>query len=157
MASVSAIAFIALKMPDGPRFCVVTVIFFLTSLSPVVLLCWLIQSHSANDSASPATMFRIILRPSVASMLCTCTTHSDVMKVHDWVVDQITDLFRTTHKVKTQQVARNRSQRCGNIEFPGCSPTCGIESFCGDGTLDAVEVCDDGIPILETGAHRLVE
>jgi hypothetical protein len=34
--------------------------------------------------------------------LCTCTTHSGVKKVHDWVVDQLTDLFRTTHKVKTQ-------------------------------------------------------
>jgi hypothetical protein len=29
--------------------------------------------------------------------LCTCTTHSDVNKAHDWVVDQITDLFRTKH------------------------------------------------------------
>jgi hypothetical protein len=87
----------------------------------------------------------------------TVVPHTQKEKAHDWVVDQITDLFRTTHKVKTQQVARNRSQRCGNIEFPGCSPTCGIESFCGDGTLDAVEACDDGIPILETGAHRLVE
>ncbi len=36
--------------------------------------------------------------------LCTCTTHSGPKKAHDWVVDQLTDLFRTTHKVKTKQV-----------------------------------------------------
>ena len=35
------------------------------------------------------------------------------------MVDQIADLFRTTHKVKTQQVARSRGQRCGNIELAG--------------------------------------
>ncbi len=35
------------------------------------------------------------------------------------MVDQITDLFRTTHKVKTQQVARSRGQRCGDIELTG--------------------------------------
>ena len=29
------------------------------------------------------------------------------------------DLFRTTHKVKTQQVARSRGQRCGDIELAG--------------------------------------
>ena len=40
-------------------------------------------------------------------------------KTHDWVVDQVADLFRTTHKVKTQQVARNRGQRCGDIELTG--------------------------------------
>jgi hypothetical protein len=33
-----------------------------------------------------------------------CTTHSGAKKTHDWMVDQIVDLFRTTHKVKTQQV-----------------------------------------------------
>ena len=35
------------------------------------------------------------------------------------MVDQITDLFRTTHKVKTQQVSRSRGQRCGDIELSG--------------------------------------
>ena len=51
--------------------------------------------------------------------LCTCTAHSGAKKNHDWVVDQLADLFRTTHKVKTQQVARNRGQRCGDIELAG--------------------------------------
>jgi hypothetical protein len=36
--------------------------------------------------------------------LNTCTAHSGTKKTHDWMVDQIVDLFRTTHKVKTQQV-----------------------------------------------------
>jgi hypothetical protein len=50
--------------------------------------------------------------------LCTCTAHSGAKKVHDWAVDQLADLFRTTHTVKTQQqVARNRGQYCGVIEL----------------------------------------
>ena len=51
--------------------------------------------------------------------LCTCTVHSGAKKAHDWVVDQFTDLFRTTHKVKTQQVVKNRGQYCGDIELGG--------------------------------------
>jgi hypothetical protein len=35
------------------------------------------------------------------------------------VVDQLTDLFHTTHKVKTQQVIRSRGQHCGDIELVG--------------------------------------
>ena len=51
--------------------------------------------------------------------LCTCTVHSGAKKAHDWAVGQIADLFRTTHKVKTQQVAKSRGQRCGDIEWAG--------------------------------------
>jgi hypothetical protein len=51
--------------------------------------------------------------------LCTCTVHSGVKKVHDWAVDQLADLFRTTHRVKTQQVVKSRGQHCGDIEIPG--------------------------------------
>ena len=40
----------------------------------------------------------------------TCTAHSCANKAHDWAVDQLADLFRTTHKVKTQQVTRIRGQ-----------------------------------------------
>ena len=40
-------------------------------------------------------------------------------KAHDWAVDQLADLFRITHKVKTQQVVKNRGQRCGDIEIAG--------------------------------------
>jgi hypothetical protein len=35
------------------------------------------------------------------------------------MVDQVADLFRTTHKVKTQQVVKNRGHHCGDIELPG--------------------------------------
>jgi hypothetical protein len=50
--------------------------------------------------------------------LCTCTTHSGAKKAHDWVVDQLADLFRTTHKVKTQQhVTKRRGRHCGDIEL----------------------------------------
>ena len=49
----------------------------------------------------------------------TCTAHSGAKKAHDWAVDQLADLFRTTHKVKTQQVAKSRGQRCGDIELAG--------------------------------------
>jgi len=40
-------------------------------------------------------------------------------KAHDWAVDQLTDLFRTTHKVKTQQVVQSRGQHCGDVELTG--------------------------------------
>ena len=49
----------------------------------------------------------------------TCTVHSGAKKDHDWEVDQLTDLFHTTHKVKTKQVVRSRGQRCGDIELTG--------------------------------------
>ncbi len=51
--------------------------------------------------------------------LCTCTTHSGAKKTYDCVVDQLPDLFRTTHKVKTQQVVKNRGHHCGDIELVG--------------------------------------
>ena len=35
----------------------------------------------------------------------------------DWVIDQIVDLFRTTHQVKTQQVVKNRGNPCGDIKL----------------------------------------
>ena len=35
------------------------------------------------------------------------------------MVDQIADLFCTTHKVKTQQVIKSRGQYCGDIELAG--------------------------------------
>jgi hypothetical protein len=33
------------------------------------------------------------------------------------MVDQLADLFHTTHKVKTQQVVKNRGHHCGDIEL----------------------------------------
>jgi hypothetical protein len=51
--------------------------------------------------------------------LCTCTAHSGAKKTHDWEVDQLADLFRTTHRVKTQQVVRSRGHHCGDIELTG--------------------------------------
>ena len=44
----------------------------------------------------------------------TCTAHSGA---HDWAFEQLADLFRTTHRVKTQQVAKSWGQRCGDIEL----------------------------------------
>jgi hypothetical protein len=35
------------------------------------------------------------------------------------MVDQVADLFRTTPKVKTQHVVKNRGQHCGDIELAG--------------------------------------
>jgi hypothetical protein len=54
---------------------------------------------------------------SLCDHLCTCTAHSGVKKAHDWSVDQLADLFRTTHKVKTQQVVESRGQHCDDIEL----------------------------------------
>ena len=33
------------------------------------------------------------------------------------MVDQFADLFRTTHKVTTQQLVKSRGQHCGDIEL----------------------------------------
>jgi hypothetical protein len=33
------------------------------------------------------------------------------------MVDQVADLFRTTHKIKTQQVVKSRGQHCGDIQI----------------------------------------
>jgi hypothetical protein len=38
------------------------------------------------------------------------------------MVDQIVDLFRTTHRVKTQQVMKSRGHHCGDIEITGYLP-----------------------------------
>jgi hypothetical protein len=35
------------------------------------------------------------------------------------MVDQVADLFRTTHKIKTQQVVKSRGQHCGDIQLEG--------------------------------------
>jgi hypothetical protein len=35
------------------------------------------------------------------------------------MVDQIADLFRTTHKAKTRQVIESRGQYCGDNELAG--------------------------------------
>ena len=51
--------------------------------------------------------------------LNTCTAHSGAKKAHDWMVDQVADLFRTTHEVKTQQVVKSRGQHCGDIQLEG--------------------------------------
>jgi len=42
-----------------------------------------------------------------------------VKKAHDWVVDQLSDLFRATHRVRTQQVVKIRGHHCGDIELSG--------------------------------------
>ncbi len=49
---------------------------------------------------------------TLAEHVSTCTAHSGAKKAHDWAVEQLADLFRTTHKVKTQQAAKSRGQRC---------------------------------------------
>jgi hypothetical protein len=48
--------------------------------------------------------------------LCTCTTHSGSKKAHDWVVDQLDDLFRTTDHTKMQHVTKSRGRHCGDIQ-----------------------------------------
>jgi hypothetical protein len=35
------------------------------------------------------------------------------------MVDQVADFFRTTHKVKIQEVVKRRGQYCGDIELEG--------------------------------------
>ncbi len=55
--------------------------------------------------------------------LRTCTAHSGAKKAHDWAVEQLADLFRTTHKVKTEQhMTKSRGRHCGDIEVTSHLP-----------------------------------
>ena len=58
-------------------------------------------------------------------------------KAHAWAVAGIADLFRTTHKVKTQQVAKIRGQRCGDIELAGYLANTTMYYYCGPAKEDA--------------------
>jgi hypothetical protein len=49
--------------------------------------------------------------------LCSCTTHSGVKKAHDWTVQKLTDLFRTTHHNKTSHVTKTRGGHFGDIQL----------------------------------------
>ena len=49
--------------------------------------------------------------------LCNGTDHSGEKKTHDWEVDQLPDLFLTTHTVKTQHVTKSRGRHCGDVEL----------------------------------------
>jgi hypothetical protein len=49
--------------------------------------------------------------------LCSCTAHSGAKKAHDWAVEQLDDLFRTTHTVAMQHVTKSRGRYCGDIEL----------------------------------------
>ena len=46
-----------------------------------------------------------------------CAAHSAAKKAHDWAVEQLADILRTTHRVKTQQVAKSRGHRYGDIKL----------------------------------------
>ena len=56
---------------------------------------------------------------AIISVLVPPTRVPRRLTTRDWAVDQLADLFRTTHKVKTQQVAKSRGQHCGDIELKG--------------------------------------
>jgi hypothetical protein len=44
-------------------------------------------------------------------------TMGGTKKAHDWSVDQIVDLFHTTHTVKAQHVTKNRGRHGGDVEL----------------------------------------
>ena len=56
---------------------------------------------------------------SLGCHLNTCNDHLGGKKSNDWMVEKVADLFRTTHKVKTQQFLKNRGHHCGDIELVG--------------------------------------
>jgi hypothetical protein len=50
--------------------------------------------------------------------LCTCTSHSGAKNANcNWVVDQLTDLFRTTNHTKAQHITKSRGRHCGDIHL----------------------------------------
>ena len=75
---------------------------------------WRSSTKGTGPAACGCKKFQL---DALGDHLCTCTAHSGAKKAHDWAVDQLADLFRTTHKVKTQQVAKSRGQHCGDIEL----------------------------------------
>ncbi len=85
--------------------------FFATSMGAQILVIAV-----KPLSACGRKKFRL---DALGDHLCTCTARSGAKKAHNWAVDQIADLFRTTHEAKTRQVARSRGQKCGDIELPG--------------------------------------
>ena len=72
---------------------------------------------------------------SLGDHISTCNSHSGAKKAHDWAVDQIADLFRTTTKVKTQQVTRSRGQHCGDVELAGSKMGSLVPGHQGTGAL----------------------
>jgi hypothetical protein len=89
--------------------------FFTTSVGAQIPLV----TAPCGNAALGLCLQEVSDRCSWCDHLCTCTAHSGAKRAHDWAVDQIADLFRTTHKVKMQKVARSRGQRCGDIELAG--------------------------------------
>ncbi len=84
-----------------------------------VLLCYLCRPHIPTLTELPLSACGC--KKSALDVfddhVSTCTVHSGSKKTHDWSVEQLPDLFHTTHRVKTQQVSRSRGQRCGDIEL----------------------------------------
>jgi hypothetical protein len=91
--------------------------FFATSVGDHIPLF-----EEGSFSESGCRKFQI---DALGDHLCTCTSHSGAKKAHDWAVDQITDLFRTTHTqtfyifvlICKKYVSKSRGQRCGDIEL----------------------------------------
>ena len=79
-------------------------------------MCWCNSTGTFGDSSLGLWLQKFVI-DTLGDHVNTCTSHSGAKKDHDWVVDQIADLFHTTHNVKTQQVVRNRGQRCGEIDL----------------------------------------
>jgi hypothetical protein len=79
-------------------------------------MSWLgqIRPHRRDESWS-ASLWQTFFSTSMGAQIPVI----GVKKAHDWEVDQLADFFRTTHKVKTQQVVKSRGQHCGDIELVG--------------------------------------
>ena len=72
----------------------------------------------AISSLPPSTCGYKKFKPdAIVDHVATCTAHSGAKKAHDWAIEQLAGLFRTTTMVKTQQMARSRGKRCGDIEL----------------------------------------
>ncbi len=79
-------------------------------------MSWLgqIRPHRRDESWS-ASLWQTFFSTS----LCTCTSHSGAKKFHDGCLTNLLTIFLTTHKVKTQEVVKNRGHHCGDIELSG--------------------------------------
>ncbi len=76
-------------------------------------------AHVGGDEQLEQALHGCVARAVLAGRMLLHSAHSGAKKAHDWMVDQVADFFRTTHKVKTQQVVKNRGQYCGDIDLAG--------------------------------------
>ena len=76
--------------------------------SPSMLLCRSLSSSHCPDFHSGGSLkFKL---DALGDHVTSCSTHSGTKKTHDWVVEQLADLFCTTMEVTSPRVTRSNNE-----------------------------------------------